>query len=79
MPGHDDEYDEERILIPPLPPSFLKFCNLIDVMYNVEVGDFELIIFNKIKNLHTLCSLAHLLTLNIVTASKEFTFHIYLK
>ena len=37
MPGHDDEYEEERILIPPLPPSYLKFCNLINVAYNVEV------------------------------------------
>ena len=37
MPGHDDEFDEERILIPPLPPSHLKGCNLIDVAYNVEV------------------------------------------
>ena len=57
MPGHDDEFDEERILIPPLPPSHLKGCNLIDVAYNVEVCGsgihfFFFFVNNQINNLY---------------------------
>ena len=36
-PGYDDEYDNEHILVPPLPPSHLQGCSLINISYYVEV------------------------------------------
>jgi hypothetical protein len=36
--GETDVWEDEKIVIPPLPPSCLNGCSIIDVKYTLEVG-----------------------------------------
>ena len=36
-PNHSDIWSGERIQVPPLPPSHLMGCSLIDIDYYIEV------------------------------------------
>ena len=39
IPGHsEDVWSGEELVIPPLPPSFLEGCRIIDIRYIVQVG-----------------------------------------
>lgn len=44
VPAGETEILTDRIQVPPLPPSFLMGCSIIDINYNLEVK----------KNIHAL-------------------------
>lgn len=44
VPAGETEIWADRIQLPPLPPSFLMGCSIIDINYNLEVK----------KNIHAL-------------------------
>lgn len=46
VPAGETEIWTDRIQVPPLPPSFLMGCSIIDINYNLEV--------NKTHALHML-------------------------
>nr|KAG5705960.1 hypothetical protein BaRGS_010850 [Batillaria attramentaria] len=35
--GESDTWEDEKLAIPPLPPSYLNGCSIIDVKYTLEV------------------------------------------
>ena len=35
--GGSDLWEEEKLVIPPVPPSFLNGCSIIDIKYTLEV------------------------------------------
>lgn len=37
VPAGETEIWTDRIQVPPLPPSFLMGCSIIDINYNLEV------------------------------------------
>lgn len=37
VPAGETEIWADRIQVPPLPPSFLMGCSIIDINYNLEV------------------------------------------
>lgn len=37
VPAGETEIWADRIQLPPLPPSFLMGCSIIDINYNLEV------------------------------------------
>lgn len=48
VPAGETEIWADRIQLPPLPPSFLMGCSIIDINYNLEV---------KKNNMHYTCGL----------------------
>lgn len=41
--GDVDEWRDEQLYIPPLPPTNLRGCHIISVQYDVYVSNFRLV------------------------------------
>lgn len=37
-PGHSDEWNNQQLYVPPLPPTNLRGCHLIKIQYDVYVS-----------------------------------------
>ena len=38
--GHNDDWKNEKLFVPPLPPTNLRGCHLIRIQYDVFVSNF---------------------------------------
>lgn len=50
VPAGETEIWTDRIQVPPLPPSFLMGCSIIDINYNLEVKKIHVVFFCDNKN-----------------------------
>ena len=50
-PGERDEWSNEQLYVPPLPPTNLRGCHLIKIHYDVYVSMFYVTICNTIMTL----------------------------
>lgn len=52
-PGEAEEWLNEQMYVPPLPPTNLRGCHLINVLYHVYVSNYQYFLqlkhFNNIK------------------------------